>query len=149
MGLLILRKIDLLFNKGKILYEKAYIMKLVPENLSTQVDKTENRLILARILAVSCMAPLAYMAPLLYIPPVPLDSLLVYSGQFLLFTVGYKTLTFSLRKKLIEQRLEVCKALDLENRFSELNMSKKEKDFILLATGKVTLEDLAKDNSSK
>ena len=136
MGLRILRKIDLLFNWCKILYEKAYIMKLVPENLSYEVGKTENQLTLARILAVSCMAPFAYIVPFLEfspvppVPHVPLD----YFFQFLIFAVGYKTLTFTSHEKLKNMRLEVCIALDLENRLDELNMCKEDKDFILLVS---------------
>ena len=145
MGLLILRKIDLLINKGKILYEKAYIMKLVPENLSTQVDKTENRLILARILAVSCMTPLAYMIPLYY----PLDSFPLYANQFLIFVVGYRILTATSRVNLRVMMLEVCEALDLENRLDELKMCKEDKNFILLMTRKITEENNFKDDNSK
>ena len=89
------------------------------------------------------------MAPLFYIPTIPIDPFIEFSGQFLLFAVGNRTLTSPSRRKLKNVRLEVCNKLDLENRLDELKMCEEDKNFILLMARKITEENNFKDDNSK
>ena len=121
--------------KMRILYSNADRVKLIPEERSDKINSMAMKLLFAKALTASCVAPLVYMLP------IPLEPLLTIPIKLVIFSLGYRSIVYPFSMKVMNQVEESCKEFDLENRLEELDLPKIEREFIMSLQDKPKTDD--------